>query len=280
MMKPRSAAVAALVALVSGGATATALAALPRGLPGVTVPSLTVPSLTTPILTTPTVTTPAVTVPAVTVPTITTPTGTTTTPTVGGVVTTVTGATGQVISSLGSPSGSAGASVPPATVDSLISSLLGGSGATGATSAPGTSGSSSGAGTSAAGPGSGAGDTTAPVLKVTVLSKLRTAARTGTLRLRVSSSEPSVVALAGLLRAGTPRRVRGRALHVSHQLAHLKAVVLAFRQAGALPVAITVPRAWRKSLADARSARLAVQAWAADLARNQTRKSLKRTIAH
>jgi hypothetical protein len=272
-MKPRSAAIAALAALVCGGATATALAALPRGLPGVTVPGLTVPSLTTPILTTPAVTTPAVTVPTLT-------TTTTTVPTVGGVVTTVTGATGQVISSLGSPSGSAGASVPSATVDSLISTLLGGSGAGGATSAPGTAGSSSGAGTPASGVGSGAGDTRAPVLAVKVLSKLRTAARTGTLRLRVSSDEPSVVALAGLLRAGTPRRVGGHALHVSHQLAHLKAVVLAFRQAGALPVAITVPRAWRKSLADARSARLAVQAWATDLARNQARRSLKRTIAH
>jgi hypothetical protein len=277
-MKPRSAAIAALAALVCGGATATALAALPTGLPGVTVPSLTVPSLTTPILTTPAVTTPAVTVPAVTVPTVSVPTGTP--PAVGGVVTTVTGATGQVISSLGSPSGSAGASVPPATVDSLISTLLGGSGAGSATSAPGTAGSSSGAGTPASGAGPGAGDTRAPVLTVKVLSKLRTAARTGTLRLRVSANEPSVVALAGLLRAGTPRRVSGHALHVSHQLAHLKAVVLAFRQAGALPVAITVPRAWRKSLADARNARLAVQAWATDLARNQARKSLKRTIAH
>ena len=271
-MKTRSAAVTALVALVCGAATATALAALPRGLPGVTVPSLTVPSLTTPILTTPTVTTPAVTVPTTTTPP-------TTVPIVGGVVTTATGATGQILSSLGSPTGSAGASVPPATVDSLISSLLGGSGGA-TTSAPGTSGSSSGAGTPTSGAGSAAGDTKAPVLAVKVLSKLRTAARTGRLRLRVSSSEPSVVALAGLLRAGQPRRVGGRTLHVSHQLVHLKGVVLAFRQAGALPVTIAVPRQWRKSLADARSARLAVQAWAADLARNQSRKSLKRTIAH
>lgn len=278
----RSGAVAALVALVCGLASATAFAGLPSGLPGLTTPTqvagITIPGVTVPGVTLPGVTTPVVTTPTVTTPTVTTPT-VTTPQSPGDVVTVVTGAAGDVISSLGSAPGSSGSTVPAKTVDSLITTLLGGSGAASGATGGGSSSSSSAAGGGTFNASSSA-DHKAPKLTFTVLSKLRTAAKTGKLRLRVRSSEASVVAFTSMLRAGKARRVGGKALKVSHKLAHLKAVVLAFHKAGALKVDVKVPRKWRASLAHAKTAHLAIQAWAADLARNQARKGLKRTVRH
>ena len=204
----------------------------------------------------------------------------------GGVVTTVTDAAGQVVSTLESATGTAGAvPVSTGTVDTLIVSLLGGSAPTGST--PGSTGSSpSSTPTGTTGAGAGSGPTSAPATpdlkapKVTfrLLTKLRSAAKTGRLRLRVRSSEESVVALAPMLRIHAARRVHGRPLRVSRALVHLRPAVLAFRKAGAQTVTVKLPARWRRNLARASTARVTVQGWAADRARNQSHAALKRLL--
>jgi hypothetical protein len=269
-MNIRPGVTAALVALVCGVCSAPALASTQ---PRLTLTPPTVGGISLPPLT------------------VTDPTGITTTVTgtlgATGVVTTVTGAADQVISTLQTTTGTSSTGLPTGTVDTLISSLLGGTSATGSTPG-GSTGSSStaapgttGTGSSTTPPGSSANpDTTAPKVTFTLLSKLRSTARTGRLRLRVTSSEESVVAFTAMLRARSGRRAHGKTLKVSHKLVHLKPAVLAFHAAGAQKVTVKVPRKWRKSFADAKAARLSVQAWAADRARNQAYKNLKRSLRH
>jgi hypothetical protein len=222
--------------------------------------------------------------------------------TVGGVVTTTTGTvTGVIDGVLGALPGSTGSTLPTGAVGDLVSGLLGdaagaggsGTGAAGAdgSSSAGSNGSNGSTGTSGSGSGgaTGAGgavdangnpiaDTVAPKLKFKILSRLRAAARTGRLRLRVTSSETSVVAFNGLLRPGKGRRVHRRALHVSHKLIRTKATLMVFKRAGALTVTVKLTRSARRTLARTTAARISLQAWAADLARNQARKNVKRSI--
>jgi hypothetical protein len=195
----------------------------------------------------------------------------------GGVITD-TGSTiaGAIDGVLGSTPGSGGSTLPSSTVADLVDKLLGGS----------SSGASSGGGSSPAGSSQGAGfnssssssDKAAPKLRFTILSKLGRAAKTGKLKLRVTANEPAVVAFDGLLRPGQARRVHGKALPVSRKLIRTKTAVLAFRSAGKLTVTVKLPKRGRATLANARTARLSLQVWASDVARNQMRKNVKRTL--
>lgn len=232
---------------------------------------------------------------------------------VGDVVTGVGGTVGGALEGvLGSAPGNGGGSLPAETVTDLLDQLLGGGttggggggsggGTAGGTSGGGTttgnggttsggSGGSAGAGTTGAGAGggtftgdssnsgAGAGDRTAPKLRFKILSRLGRAARTGKLRIRVTSSEPSVVAFNGLLRAGKARRAHGKAMKVSRKLFRTKASVLAFKRAGKLMVSVKLPRKARKALRRARTARVSLQSWTADAVRNQARRDVKRTL--
>jgi hypothetical protein len=238
----------------------------------------------------------------------------TVTGTVGGVVGTVTGSTGtgSVTDTLGgaidgvlaAAPGSTGGSLPTGTVGGIIDQLLGdgggGDGSTGGGTTAGGGTTSSGGGSatggsttggSTSGGGSAGGvvsgpaynandgaDHTAPSVSYKLLSKLRTAAKTGKLRLRVHASEASVVAFTTLLRPGRARRVHGRPLAVSRKLIRIKAVVLAFRRAGSLTVVLKLPKSARRNLGRTTDARVALQSWATDVARNQTRRNVKRII--
>jgi hypothetical protein len=65
---------------------------------------------------------------------------------------------------------------------------------------------------------------------------------------------------------------------VSRKLFKTKATVLAFRRAGKLTIAVKLPKKARAALRRAKTARVSLQTWAVDVARNQTRKDVKRTI--
>src|SRR4051794_8565470 len=99
-------------------------------------------------------------------------------------------------------------------------------------------------------------DGRAPTATVTVLSHLRVVRRTGRMVVRVTSSEPSVVALAGTLRPGMRRRRYGRTGTGFRSPVKVKRALLAFRRAGALRVTISLSRSVQKRLGQARDARL------------------------
>ena len=224
----------------------------------------------------------------------------------GGVVDSTTGTVtstvgGAIDTVLGSAPGSSGGSLPTGTVGDIVDQLLGGGSGGGGTSSGGTttggstSGGSTSGGSTSGGSTSGGSSTggvisgpaynandgadhTAPSVSYKVLSKLRTAARTGRLRLRVHASEPSVVAFTTLLRPGRARRVHGRPLTVDRKLVKIKPVVLAYRKAGSLTVVLKLPKSAKRNLGRTTDARVALQSWATDIARNQTRRDVKRTI--
>lgn len=241
-------------------------------LPGVTVPPITLPGgTTTPAVTTPSVTTPPATVPTVTDPSdvvstitdaLTPPSTTTTTPTVtppapgetgGTIAGAVQGVVAAVAAATGSGGGTQGGQVAPAALSTLLTSVFGAASIDPA-------------------------DKAAPKVTFKVVTRLRQAARTGRLKVRVVASEPAVVALSSALRAGRARRSHGKPLKVSRELLKTKATVLAFRSAGPVTATIKLPAKTRKSLANAQSARIALQAWASDISRNQTTYAAKRTV--
>ncbi len=202
--------------------------------------------------------------------------------TVGGVVDTAGGTLGGAIDTvLGSASGSGGTALPTGTLTNLIGSLLGSS-AAGTTAGTGTStagGTIAGAGAGGATGGTaGSSDRSAPLLGFKVLSGLSKAARTGRLRVRVTSTEPAVVAFNGALRASKARRAHGRALRISRSLLRTKTTVMAFRRAGSLTAVVRLSAKARRVLRRASTARLALQTWASDVARNQARTSVRRTL--
>jgi hypothetical protein len=107
---------------------------------------------------------------------------------------------------------------------------------------------------------------------------LRQIGRNGRLRLRVKANEPAVVAFSSLIRPGRVRFVHGRPLKVSRKLIRVKAVMLAFRRAGTRTITLKLPRAARTRLLRTRDARLALATWAADVARHQARRNVRKTI--
>lgn len=191
---------------------------------------------------------------------------------VGDVLGAVTGATSGVTGATGG--GATGTTVPGGVVptgslDTLLQVLLGV-----APASPGAAG-ASGAASQAAG---SVLDGQAPILGVRVLSRLRRAARSGHLRLRVTSDEPAVVALSSLLRPGRAMRVHGHTQRISRRLIRVKPIVLALRRAGSLDVVVKLRRAARRNLGRTRSARMAVRMWASDALRNQATAQLRRTV--
>jgi hypothetical protein len=108
-------------------------------------------------------------------------------------------------------------------------------------------------------------DTRAPRVKLKLLSRFAWVARTGRLKVRVTSDEQGVVAVGGTAR-------------VRHKVLHLRASVLGYRSAKAKTATVELPRAALRELARARSVRLSLQALAVDVARNQRTTALKVTL--
>jgi hypothetical protein len=170
-------------------------------------------------------------------------------------------------------------SLDPGAVDGLLGTIgvpaAGGSRA----GAPGI-----GAAGTVLGATGGVVDGRAPTVTVTVLSHLRVVRRTGRMVIRVASSEPSVVALAGTVRPGQRLRAKkankrtARAAASFRALIKVKRALLAFRRQGALQVTISLPRSAQRRLGQARDARLSLAVYAVDVARNQVTRNLKRHV--
>jgi hypothetical protein len=204
-------------------------------------------------------------------------------PATGGAVDQVTGLVGGLAPAAPAPVGDAldqllaGGlpSLSPGTLDGLLGTLgvpasLGGNRA----GAPGTA---LPAGT-VVGAANGVVDGRAPTAGVTVLSHLRVVRRTGRMVVRVTSSEPSVVALAGTVRPGMRLRRYGRTKTGFRKTIKVKRALLAFRRAGALRVTISLSRSAQKRLGQARDARMSLAVYAVDVARNQVSRSVKRHV--
>src|SRR4051794_3201374 len=156
----------------------------------------------------------------------------------------------------GSPSGGSG----------VGTSGSGGAGGGDISSGTGSSGDATGAKTAPGAPPSPAAlDTRAPRVKLKVRSSFAWVARTGRLKVRVTSDEPGVVAVGGTL------RVRGK-------VTRLRAGVLGYRSPRTLTATLKLPRAALRSLARARNVRLSLNAIAVDVARNRRTATLKVTL--
>jgi hypothetical protein len=195
-------------------------------------------------------------------------------PVVGGVVSGTTGAVGGIVSGVppavtgavdhavagalggalptgpggaGGAGGSAG-QLPPATIDNLLQVVLAGNGVAGDGAAVVV-------------------DNVAPTARVKVLSRLTQIARTGSLRLLVSSDEAGVVAVGGGVRPG--KALKGRSRGHSRAAVKWPNTVLGFRTPGKLQLTIKLGRKARISLGRSQNARVTVATVAADVRHNQ-----------
>jgi hypothetical protein len=119
-------------------------------------------------------------------------------------------------------------------------------------------------------------DTAAPAVRWTVAGRLPGIRRTGVLRVRITSSEPSVVAVNGAITPG--RALKGRRSAHSRKLIRLPGTALVFRRAGTLRLIVKLGRPARRRLATARDAQIRIAMVAADVQRNQISRVQKRTI--
>lgn len=206
----------------------------------------------------------------------------TVTGTVGGVVDTVNdttgGATGGITDTIGQTVddvlGGSLPQLPTGTIDDLLGAagLAGLNGANGANGQPGVT---------VLPNGTVVVDSRAPVTKVTVLNRNRTVGRNGKLRLKISSDEPSVVALVGTVRPGRAWRLHGRArkLH-SRKAIKIPKVVLAYRKAGALLLTIQFSSAAQRTIRHSYNSSVRLTLVAVDVARNQVTRRLTRVVKH
>jgi hypothetical protein len=190
----------------------------------------------------------------------------------GGVTGTVTGTLDTTLGSVLDTSGSGGGLLPTGVVDSLLASL--------GVAPAGTAGGGTGTGASGTtGDGSVVVDARSPNATFKVLTKLRQIARTGKIKLRVSSDEPGIVAFGGSVRPGQARKARHAARRAAtRKPLRIPAAVLAFRKAGALQVTIQLSRSAQRALGRARDARMSLAVVTIDAARNQGKSFLKKHI--
>ena len=203
----------------------------------------------------------------------------TVTGTVGGVVDTVTSTTGDPTGALPDPIGQTVDQVlggtlptlPTGTVDQLLGAA-GLNGLNGANGAPGQPG------VKTLPDGTVVVDRRPPTTKVTVLNRNRTVGRNGKLSLKITSDEPSVVALAGTVRPG--RRWHARGLSHSRRAIKIPKVVLAYRNAGALKLTIQFSGAAQRNIRRSYNSTLKLSVVALDVARNQVTRKLTRVVKH
>jgi hypothetical protein len=166
----------------------------------------------------------------------------------------------------------------PSALDGLLGVAAVGGNRAGPTGTAGAAGTVLGA-------ANGVVDGRAPTVTVTVLSHLRNVRKTGRMVVRIASTEPSVVALAGTVRPGQKLKAKKASKkHRAHAAASFRAPIkvkralLAFKRQGALRVTISLSRSAQKRLGQARDARLSLAVYAVDVARNQATRNLKRHI--
>jgi hypothetical protein len=203
----------------------------------------------------------------------------TVTGTVGGVVDTVNsttgGATGGVTDTIGQTvdqvlGGTLG-ELPTGTIDDLLGAA-GLNGANGANGQPGVT---------ILPDGTVVVDKRAPVTKVTVLNRNRTVGRNGKLSLRISSDEPSVVALIGTVKPGRAWHLsRAAAKRHSRQTIKIPKVVLAYRKAGSLKLTIQFSRRAQRNIRQSFNSSMKLTLVAVDVARNQVTRKLSRVVKH
>jgi hypothetical protein len=205
--------------------------------------------------------------------TVTDPTGTvgTVTGTVGGVVATTTGTVTQTVDQV---LGGSLPSLPTGTIDGLLGAagLPGINGANGAPGSPGVTTTPN---------GTVVVDTRPPTTTVKVLDSNRRVGRTGRLRLRITSDEPSVVVLAGSVTPGRGYHLRGRrARQHSRKAIRIPRVVLGYRTAGALRLTIQFSRGAQRNLRQSYNSTVRLSLVAVDVARNQVTRKLRRVVRH
>jgi len=202
----------------------------------------------------------------------------TVTGTVGGVVDTVNNTTGGVTDTVGQTvdqvlGGTLG-ELPTGTIDDLLGAagLNGLNGANGANGQPGVT---------VLPDGTVVVDKRAPVTKVTVLNRNRAVGRSGKLSLRISSDEPSVVALVGTVKPGRAWHLsRSAAKRHSRQTIKIPKVVLAYRKAGSLKLTIQFSGRAQRNIRQSFNSSMKLTLVAVDVARNQVTRKLSRVVKH
>ena len=203
----------------------------------------------------------------------------TVTGTVGGVVDTVTNTTGDptggVVDTVGQTVdqvlGGTLPQLPTGTVDDLLGAA-GLNGLNGANGAPGQPG------VKVLPDGTVVVDKRPPTTKVTVLNRNRTVGRNGKLSLKITSDEPSVVALVGTVKPGRKWHARGKS-H-SRRAIRIPKVVLAYRQAGALKLTIQFSSLAQRNIRHSYNSTMKLSLVAIDVARNQVTRKMTRVVKH
>jgi hypothetical protein len=208
----------------------------------------------------------------------------------GGVVDTVTGAAGGVVDTVtnttGDPTGgivdTVGQTIdqvlggtlpqlPPGTVDDLLGAA-GLNGLNGANGAPGQPG------VTVLPDGTVLVDKRPPATTVKVLNRNRTVGRNGKLSLKITSDEPSVVALVGTVKPGRAWHARGKS-H-SRKTIKMPKVVLAYRNAGALKLTIQFASRAQRNIRRSFNSTMKLSLVAVDVARNQVTRKMTRIVKH
>jgi len=199
----------------------------------------------------------------------------TVTGTAGGVVDTVNNATGGITDTIGQTvdqvlGGTLG-ELPTGTIDDLL----------GAAGLNGLNGPNGQPGVTVLPDGTVVVDKRAPTTKVTVLNRNRTVGRSGRLSLRISSDEPSVVALVGTVKPGRAWHLSRRAAkRHSRKTIKIPKVVLAYRQAGALKLTIQFSGRAQRNIRQSFNSNMKLTLVAVDVARNQVTRKLSRVVKH
>ena len=114
-----------------------------------------------------------------------------------------------------------------------------------------------------------------------MLNRNRTVGRSGKLSLRISSDEPSVVALAGTVKPGRTWRLHGKAAkRHSRKAIKIPKVVLAYRKAGALKLTIQFSGRAQRNIRQSFNSSMKLTLVAVDVARNQVTRKLSRVVKH
>ena len=203
----------------------------------------------------------------------------TVTGTAGGVVDTVTDTTGDptggIIDTVGQTIdqvlGGTLPELPTGTVDDLLGAA-GLNGLNGANGAPGQPG------VKVMPDGSVVVDKRPPTTTVKVLNRNRTVGRNGKLSLKITSDEPSVVALVGTVKPGRKWHTRGKS-H-SRKTIKIPKVVLAYRNAGALKLTIQFSGRAQRNIKRSFNSTVKLTLVAVDVARNQVTRKMSRVVKH
>jgi hypothetical protein len=205
----------------------------------------------------------------------------------GGVVDTVTGTVGGVVDTVDNTTGGATGGItgtvgqtvdqvlggtldqlPTGTIDDLLNAA-GLNGANGANGQPGVT---------VLPDGTVVVDRRAPTTKVTVLNRNRTVGRSGKLSLRISSDEPSVLALLGTVRPGRGWHLHGQ--RHARKTIKIPKVVLAYRKAGSLKLTIRFSSQAQRNIRRSFNSTMKLTLVAVDVARNQVTRKLTRIVKH